>query len=465
MFLPKVQCDPMNWQTLFSNKRFGSTNRQERDEIRGDYMRDYDRLIFSSQFRRLQNKTQVFPLPGAVFVHNRLTHSLEVASVGRSLGRAVGEKLSEKYKDLFSANVHNFYRFELSDVIQTACIAHDIGNPPFGHSGEDAIRTFFRELDPAVAATLEKELTENQFNDFKNFEGNANAFRILTRIFLKSGLKLTYTTLASIIKYPVDSTHGFNRKTGRISTKKSGFFDAEISYYEDIVSELGISTIDGLTNTYARHPYVFLVEAADDICYRIIDLEDAFRLNIISIEQAKALLLPLFEGEPEENYIHRKIEEIDDEKQQLSLLRAMLINLLTKKCTEVFMANEEALLKGELNKSLIDLMDDRSIALLKKIDEVSVKKIYNHKSVVEIEIAGFHVIGGLLKEFVHAVLNPGFSKSEKLLLLIPGQFGYAQGNSLYDNLLAVVDFISGMTDLYAIDLYRKITGIQIPELR
>ncbi len=455
----------MNWQTLFSNKRFGSSNRQQRDEIRGDYMRDYDRLIFSSQFRRLQNKTQVFPLPGAVFVHNRLTHSLEVASVGRSLGRAVGEKLSEKYKEEFSENTHNFYRFELSDVIQTACIAHDIGNPPFGHSGEEAIRTFFNELDPEQAAVIEKELTENQLNDFRWFEGNANAFRILTRIFLKLGLKLTYTTLASIIKYPVDSTHGFKKETGLISTKKSGFFDSEITYYKEIVEELGIDIIDEARNTYARHPFVFLVEAADDICYRIIDLEDAFRLNIISIEQTKDLLLPFFEGEQENDYLHKKIAEIEDEKQQLSLLRAMLINFLTKKCTEVFIENEEALLNGTLNKSLIDLVDERSIALLKKIDEVSVRKIYNHKSVIEIEIAGYHVIGGLLKEFVKAVLNPKLAKSKKILLVVPAQFGIHPDEPLYHNLQAVVDFISGMTDLYAIDLYRKITGIQIPELR
>ncbi len=453
----------MNWDSLFSSKRFGSSGKPERDEVRGDYMRDYDRLIFSSQFRRLQNKTQVFPLPGAVFVHNRLTHSLEVASVGRSLGRAVGEKLSEKYIEDFSVGTHNFYRFELSDVIQTACIAHDIGNPPFGHSGEDAIRTFFKELDPATAAVIRDGLSENQFNDFRNFEGNANAFRILTRIFLKTGLKLTYTTLASIVKYPVDSTKGFNKQSGKISTKKSGFFDSEKAYFEDIASELGILSADS-NGEYARHPFVYLVEAADDICYRIIDLEDAFRLNIIGIEEARTLLLPFFEGEEEEGYLHRKVREIEDEKQQLSLLRAMLINLLTKKCTDAFMRHEEALLNGDLNHALIDLIDERSINLLKEIDKVSVKKIYNHKSVVEIEIAGFHVIGGLLKEFVSAVMNPGVAKSGKLLQLIPAQFGYHPGNRLYENLQAVVDFISGMTDLYAIDLYRKITGIQIPGL-
>lgn len=454
----------MDWQKLFSNKRFGSKNLRSSEESRGEYLRDYDRLIFSSQFRRLQNKTQVFPLPGAVFVHNRLTHSLEVASVGRSLGRLVGEKLADKYKAEFNDQSTNFYRFELSDVIQTACLAHDIGNPPFGHSGEDAIRTFFRELPENQKKELESQLSENQFNDLKNFEGNANAFRILSTLFKKSGLKLTYTSLASIVKYPVDSTHGFNKKTRLISTKKSGYFDAELTVAHEMASELQLISLDEKKNLLARHPFVFLVEAADDICYRIIDLEDAFRLNILSFDEVKSLLLPFFEGGSNESYILRQMVEIQDEKQKLSLLRAMLINLLTNRCASVFMQNEEKLLKGELNESLIDLIDEKSLALVKKIDEVSVKKIYNHKSVVEIEIAGFHVIGGLLKEFVGAVLDRNPAKSKKLLRLVPEQFDLKEEHGLYRNLLSVIDFISGMTDLYAIDLYRKITGIQIPTL-
>ncbi|KPM47853.1 deoxyguanosinetriphosphate triphosphohydrolase [Jiulongibacter sediminis] len=454
----------MNWQSLFSNKRYGSSNKGLNDETRGEYLRDYDRLIFSSQFRRLQNKTQVFPLPGAVFVHNRLTHSLEVASVGRSLGRLVGEKLAEKYKDEFNDQATNFYRFELSDVVQTACLAHDIGNPPFGHSGEDAIRTFFRELPENLSQKLEVELSENQFNDLKNFEGNANAFRILSTLFKKSGLKLTYTSLASIVKYPVDSTHGFNKKTGLISTKKSGYFDAELEVAYEMANELQLITFDQEKHLLARHPFVFLVEAADDICYRIIDLEDAFRLNILSFEEVKSLLLPFFDGEKNEEYILQQMLDIKDEKQKLSLLRAMLINLLTNRCAAVFIENEEKLLNGELNQSLIDLIDEKSLALVEKIDEVSIKKIYNHKSVVEIEIAGFHVIGGLLKEFTGAVLDRKTAKSKKLLRLVPEQFDLNPENGLYQNLLSVIDFISGMTDLYAIDLYRKITGIQIPTL-
>lgn len=451
----------MNWQTLFSNKRLGSSNRTQSDFVRNDYMRDYDRLIFSSQFRRLQNKTQVFPLPGSVFVHNRLTHSLEVASVGRSLGKAVGEKIVEKYENLLENEAKEFYKFELSAVVMTACIAHDIGNPPFGHSGEDAIRTFFRELKGENLKKMEDELSENQFNDFKKFEGNANAFRILTHIFQQNGLKLTYTTLASIIKYPSDSTHGFNKKTGLISTKKSGFFDSEIEYFKTIANELNIKRLDNEKNIFARHPFVFLVEAADDICYRIIDLEDAHRLGILSIHEAYELLLPFFE----DDYVAKRLKEIPDSKQQLSFLRAMLINQLVNKCTDVFFEHETELLNGTLNKPLIDLLDKKTTDLIDKIDAVSVKKIYNYKAVIEIEIAGYNVIGGLLEEFVTAVLNPDTAKARKILQLIPEQFGMSKEQTLYSKIQSVVDFISGMTDLYAVDLYRKMTGMQIPQIR
>lgn len=455
----------MHWQTLFSNQRFNSSATAVQDHSRGDYMRDYDRLIFSSQFRRLQNKTQVFPLPGAVFVHNRLTHSLEVASVGRSLGRTVGERIAEKHAQELDEIALDFYRFELPAVVMTACIAHDIGNPPFGHSGETAIRSFFEELDDAKRQRMEAELTENQFNDFKKFEGNANAFRILTSIFLKNGLKLTYATLASIIKYPTDSTHGFDKTTGLISSKKTGFFDSELTYFKEVAESLGIHSQNKETNTYARHPFVFLVEAADDICYRIIDLEDAHRLNIISTDEAVGLLMPFFAGEGAESYLQNKIPTIEDNQQKLSLLRAMLINLLTNKCADVFMENEAALLDGTLNKPLIDLLDERTISLINKIDEISLRKIYRHQAVIEVEIAGYHVIGGLLNEFVSAVLAPKAAKSKMLLRLLPSQFTIKQDDSLYQNIQRIVDYISGMTDIYAVDLYRKITGIEMPQLR
>jgi dGTPase len=207
------------------------------------------------------------------------------------------------------------------------------------------------------------------------------------------------------------------------------------------------------------------VEAADDICYRIIDLEDAHRLNIISTDEALNLLMPFFEGESLYDYLQEKIPKIEDGQQKLSLLRAMLINQLTNKCADVFMENESEILKGTLNKPLIDLLDERTIELIQKIDDISIKRIYRHQAVVEVEIAGYHVIGGLLSEFVSAVLSPKAAKSKMLLQLLPSQFEIKSENGLYANLQRIVDYISGMTDIYAVDLYRKITGIEMPQLR
>lgn len=452
----------MNWNTLYTSKRLGAEHRYEGeniDPIRNAYLRDYDRLIFSSPFRRMQNKTQVFPVPGPIFVHNRLTHSLEVASVGRSLGKAIGVNISQKYPEE-DANFHEFYRYDLPTVIATACLAHDIGNPPFGHSGESAIRNYFDNLTGETRDTLEAELSENQLNDFRRFEGNANAFRILTNP--QNGHQLTYATIASIVKYPTDSSHGFNKETGLIGTKKSGFFDAEIETYRKVATELDIIVLDDETNTFARHPFVFLMEAADDICYRIIDLEDAHRLRILTCQQVMDLLLPFWENDEKTyNYLKNdKLLRIRDNNEKLSFLRAMLINLLTQKCTEIFMDNEEAILSGQLNKSLIDILDHHTTNCLKKVDEISIRDIYNHKSVIEIEIAGYNVIGDLLEEFVTAVLHPTRDKSKKLMQLVPKQFSTQQDN-LYANIQSVVDFIAGMSDLYAVDLYRRIKGITI----
>ena len=452
----------MNWKNLYTSKRLGDEKKYESeksDPVRNAYLRDYDRLIFSSPFRRMQNKTQVFPVPGPIFVHNRLTHSLEVASVGRSLGKAVGVKLSQKYPDE-TADFHEFYRYDLPTVIATACLAHDIGNPPFGHSGESAIRNYFDNLSGETRDTLEAELTENQLNDFRRFEGNANAFRILTNA--DNGHKLTYTSIASIVKYPTDSINGFNKETGLIGTKKSGFFDSEIEIYRQVADELNIRVLDDERNTYARHPFVFLMEAADDICYRIIDLEDAHRLRILTAQQVIDLLLPFWEkDEKTYNYIKNdKLNRIDDNNEKLAFLRAMLINLLSQKCTGAFLEHEKEILSGKLNKSLVDILDAHTLACLKRVDKISISDIYNHKSVIEIEIAGYNVIGALLDEFVTAVLHPKRPKSGKLLQLIPKQTNIQQGE-LYNNIQIVVDFVAGMSDLYAVDLYRRITGITI----
>ena len=461
----------MNWQHLYSPLRTGSSVPSSADPagIRTSFLRDYDRVIFSSAFRRLQNKTQVFPLPGPVFVHNRLTHSLEVASVGRSLGKAVGDALAARYAQL-GEDFREFYKYELPSVIAAGCLAHDIGNPPFGHSGEDAIRNFFRELQGEGRARFDSELTPNQQRDFLFFEGNANAFRTLTHNFNErtlGGFRLTYATLASIVKYPCDSLNGFDKK--QLATKKSGFFDSEIATYRSIATALGIPQLDTGKNVFARHPFVYLVEAADDICYRVIDFEDAHRLHIISIDTIGDLFLSFFDDETgydARDRVEKVFHEINDDNQKVQFLRAKLINLLIFRVRDVFMENESALLNGTLEKSLIDYLLPRELALMKKIDSFSVQHIYNHRSVVEIEIAGYNVIGGMLREFFSAVLNPRSVKSEKLLQLISKQFIITGSpDTLYNDIQSVVDFIAGMTDLYAVDLYRKITGMAFPQIR
>ncbi len=463
----------MNWASLYTTQRTGDrSEKTTTDFVRNSFLRDYDRIIFSSAFRRLQNKTQVFPLPGAIFVHNRLTHSLEVASVGRSLGMAAGARIAEKYHTE-GESFREFYRYELASVIASACLAHDIGNPPFGHSGEDAIRAFFNSLDGDARKIIHDSMSTNQLKDFEYFEGNSNALRVLTNSFNEpepGGYKLTYTTLASLVKYPCSSSEGFNKKKGLIATKKSGFFDSELETYQQIAGLLQIPVKEGHTNVYARHPFVYLTEAADDICYRVIDLEDAHRLHIISLETFKDMFLPFFENEKAgyntRAYLEKKLANINDDNQKVQYIRARWIGLMIEKMSDIFMAHEEELLAGTLEKDLLKCLPAHDHALIDRINEFSVKHVYNYKAVVEIEIAGYNVIGGLLKEFVHAVLHPGLPKSAKLIKLVSSQFPLSKNEKdVYRNIQSLVDYISGMTDLYAIDIYRKITGITIPEIR
>ncbi len=463
----------MNWASLYTTQRTGEAERKSTgfDPVRNSFQRDYDRIIFSSSFRRLQNKTQVFPLPGAIFVHNRLTHSLEVASVGRSLGKAVGEHIAAKYKSE-GEQFTEFYRHELASVIASACLAHDIGNPPFGHSGEDAIRTYFKGLEGETRSIIHNSLSPNQLKDFEYFEGNSNALRVLTHNFNEpepGGYRLTYTTLASLVKYPCASFEGFNKKSGLIATKKSGFFDSELNIYRHIAMALHIPPKKDFEHVFARHPFVYLTEAADDICYRVIDLEDAHRLHLITLGTFMEMFLPFFDNEKDYNsraYLEKKLANINDDNQKVQYIRARWIGLMTDKLSRIFMAHEQELLTGTLEKDLLKCLPAEDSKLIDRINDFSVKHIYNYRAVVEIEIAGYNVIGGLLKEFVHAVLHPDESKSRKIIKLVSAQFPILHnGNNLYHDIQSVVDFIAGMTDLYAIDLYRKITGITIPEIR
>ena len=446
----------MNWDKLLSAKRWGSEDKytENQEDARSEFQRDYDRIIFSSPFRRLQNKTQVFPLPGSIFVHNRLTHSLEVASVGKSLGRIHYNKLKKDDPDIDQ-------KFpllsEIGNIVSAACIAHDLGNPAFGHSGESAISHYFLE---GAGKVYEQEVTEQQWKDLTNFEGNANALRILTHPYAGKGygsFALTYSTIAAIAKYPCASLAG-NDKT-KIYRKKYGFFQSEQQGFEKIAAELHLSKVQEIPLIFKRHPLVYLVEAADDICYNIIDLEDAQRLKILTYQEVEDLLLPLCNDEE----MPRRLAEIEDVDAKVGYLRARSINTLVRQCSDLFYKEEQAILEGTFNAALIDRIDEPFRSIMKKIEKVSVKKIYNYSSVVQIEVAGYKVMGGLLEEFIPAYLQNNSKYHQKLVELIPKQF-LTNSSDTYAKIQCILDFVAGMTDLYAVELFRKIKGISFPSM-
>ncbi len=439
----------MNWTQLLSGKRFGMEEYHERKHERTDFQRDYDRLIFSSPFRRLQNKTQVFPLPGSIFVHNRLTHSLEVSCVGRSLGNNVAKGLMQKYPN----GSINFP--EIGSIVSAACLAHDMGNPPFGHSGERAISAYFKEGNGKL---LEDEIrsTGGRWEDFLHFEGNANAMRLLTHQFIgrrKGGFAMTYSTLASIIKYPYASIYA--GKKG-----KFGFFQSEENTYLQIAEELGINRQPGDENRFVRYPLVYLVEAADDICYQIMDIEDACKLHILTTEEAINLLLNFFEGERLE-HIKQIMQMVDDTNEQLAYLRSCIIGLLVDECSRVFLENEEGILDGSYCKPLIENIADKAKEAYATCSETAFKKIYRAKEVLDIELAGYHIFSHLIDSLTEAVMNQGHAYSKLLLQRIPEQYD-TNAPTTYGKIQCVLDYISGMTDVYALDLYRKITGMSLP---
>lgn len=440
----------MNWTQLLSAKRFGMEDFHEnRSDDRSEFQRDYDRLIFSSPFRRLQNKTQVFPLPGSVFVHNRLTHSLEVACVGRSLGVSVTNKLQQQ-------RANSKFIDEIGSIVSAACLAHDMGNPPFGHSGERAIATFFSEGN---GLQLKQQMTASEWKDIICFEGNANAFRLLTHQFIgrrKGGFALTYSTLASIIKYPYESQFSDEKK------QKFGFFQSEKNDYLKIATELGIPKSIQNPDRFSRYPLVFLVEAADDICYQIMDMEDAHKLRILSSETVKELFLNFFD-EKRKLRIEETLKIVSDKNEQIAYLRSAVIGQLIDMCSYVFVENESDILNGTFNSTLIKKIPDKQLNAYKLCSEVAAGRIYNSPEVLDIELAGYKIILTLLENFVNAVINPEKAYSKQLLMRIPEQYETSTSGT-YGKILSILDYISGMTDVYALDLYRKITGMNVPSL-
>lgn len=443
----------MDWKRLISNKRLGQEERHiERHDDRSEFKRDYDRLIFSAPFRRMQNKTQVFPLPGSIFVHNRLTHSLEVASVGMSLGNDVEAALVRRHPELADTLFT-----QIGTIVSTACLAHDMGNPPFGHSGEKAIQTFFTE---GKGAYLKERISEGVWNDITHFEGNANAFRLLAHRFKgrrDGGFVMTYTTLASIVKYPFSSAlagdHG-----------KFGFFQSEKEVFRKIADELGIicKSCPGAPLAYARHPLVYLVEAADDICYEIMDIEDSHKLKILTFDETKRLLLGFFDDETKKAIEKRIIDEgITDDNEKVIYMRACVIGKLENACAQTFIDHEEEILRGSFRGCLIDSIPEPQRTAYKRCTEVSFQKIYKSKPVLDVELSGFKIMETLMEIMTEAAVHPDRFYSRQLISRVSSQYDITSPD-LETRLMAVVDYISGMTDVYALDIYQKINGISLP---
>ena len=438
---------PMNWNDLLSTHRYASPHKSA--DIRSSFQRDYDRIIFSSAFRRLQNKTQVFPLPGSQMLHNRLTHSLEVASVGRSIACRTVQKLLAKHPELKDR------QSDIETIVSTVCLAHDLGNPPFGHSGEDTIGSFFKD---GKGKELQDTMLPEQWSDLTSFEGNANAFHLLTCQFhgrRPGGLSLTAATLGSLIKYPYPSYDKGNRK-------KYNVFYSDLEVFEETMHECGIPKIDDVHKVYARHPLSYMMEASDDICYLILDMEDAHKRGIINTEAAEQAFLSFFNPQKDASFFKHKEEvyrEVSDVNERMAFLRATLINKLVNLASDIFVAHYEEIMEGTFKDSLIAYLPEHEENALKQCRKQSVKDIYRHPSVVKIELTGFNVIGTLLEEFIAAILEPDKAYNKKLLSLMPEQFTPLR-EDMYYKVQSVLDFISNMTDLYAVQLYKDLRGIQ-----
>ncbi len=438
----------MNWNQLICDKRLGMEEfHDDRHHTRSDFQRDYDRLIFSSPFRRLQNKTQVFPLPGSIFVHNRLTHSLEVSSVGRSMGNEIALRLRDKY-----ASVSWIQKLDcLRDIVAAACLCHDLGNPPFGHSGEKTISTYFSEGN---GQALKEQVGNREWADLINFEGNANSFRLLTHRFKgrrNGGMAMTYSSLASIVKYPYSSLHAGEKG-------KFGFFSSEEEIFRRVATQLGMPETD--SGKFARNPLVYVTEAADDICYQIMDLEDAHKLKIIGLQEVVELLLGFF-GSTDKERMQRMMNHLDDPNEKIAYLRSNAIGAMVVDCADVFSKNEETILAGEFRGTLVDNMNPRLKDAYAKCSATAWNKIYCAPEVVDIELAGNRIITYLLDTLMDAVMNPDKNYSRLLLNIIPGQYD-TSASTLYERIQSVLDHISGMTDVYALDLFRKLNGHSLP---
>lgn len=437
----------MKWNKLLSKQRIGKEKSNYIDKDRSEFQRDFDRIIFSSAFRRLQDKTQVFPLSRSDYVRTRLTHSLETSSVGRSLGNMVGSRLVEKYPDF------DLIPSEPGTVVATACLAHDIGNPPFGHSGEDVIRDWFQTSE--IGSELCSMIDEDQRADFIWFEGNAQGLRnilALQRPYSKGGMQLTCATLAAFTKYPYVSGHIKDKK-------KFGVFASEAGIYAEVAEHLGLIELED--KKWVRHPFAYLVEAADDICYHVIDIEDGHRLNLISFDELRRIFLDILDNKVD---IIARVDSIPGNKEQVEYLRACTINALVTSSCDVFFEHEQEILEGKFNSSLTEEIG--KAREFSKLKEIAIEKVYNSTEVIETEAAAYEVLWKILDFLGRIVIDMHTkgklgAKSKKSVKLLPELYAPTTEGSVYENTQKIVDYVSGMTDTFAVRTFNKISGISL----
>ncbi len=443
----------MNWEQLLSLRRQGDTNKRlriEQDETRLGFDVDYDRIIFSSAFRSLQDKTQVIPLSKTSFVHTRLTHSLEVSVVGRSLGRVIGKAVLEKHPQL--QKVHGYQSNDFGAIVAAAALAHDIGNPPFGHSGEKAIGNYFLNGN---GKRFKSQLSKKEYQDLVDFEGNANGFKILTETKngVEGGLRLSYATLGAFMKYPKDSLP--KRPSAHIADKKYGVFQSEKEFFKEVAQELGLQKRGEEKDlSYDRHPLTFLVEAADDICYTIIDFEDGINLGLIEEDFALEYLINLVK----DNINTSKYNSLKQSSDRLAYLRSLAINTLVAEATSVFIENEEGILNGSFTTSLLE--KSKYKAQINDIIKISIQKIYKSTEVIDKEISGYKILNTLLDVYTTSIENLFNNSLTQYDSLILNDLSFKTYNnySTYQYLIESCNYMSRLTDGNAMIIFQKING-------
>jgi dGTPase len=434
----------MDWEKLLSKRRINKTSIVDVTDFRSEFHKDYDRIVFSSAFRRLGRKTQVHPLSNNDHIHTRLTHSIEVGSVGRSIGHNVGAFLEEK-----SELPKGIYAQEIGTIVQAACLAHDIGNPPFGHAGEFAIRHWFKENGKKL-----KLESKSEKNDFEIFEGNAQGLRVVTAIennYGDGGLKLTFATLGTLIKYPWFSDHALAESKGKFN-----FFQSEKGIVQELMKELGLET--STHHQYLRHPLSYLMEAADDICYKILDIEDALELNILRFEDVSVILNNLAGIE---NDYYSDIGSEYSSRRRISAIRSKAINNLIQKVTTIFKSNYDDIISGNFNGDLISQIEGVEKKGIIDAKRVTNENIFLHRRKIELELGSYETLDRILTAFIGAAnesKNGTVSFKSQRVMDLMGANKFTSGMSYHECYLRITDMVSGMTDNYATHVANQLLG-------